>query len=381
MEGNVRDYLGERFQGAPPDGSDPSAEVVNAAAPDDHGPRLLREGVDITPASEPDPALSLDRLLRLHLAAGDRGSVHVTMHGRCFGSMANLAARTTCVDGAGEASDVIVTPADSPVDAPLPLHQPTAFGAGLRCTAAPREETFANGISRHDDEVCLAGGAFVLGSKLLTGAGNIDDPAYPATPQRVAVIPPLRVDRNEVTVGRFRDAVDRGFVSPDISPVSNDAPLPKSSKDIAKLGTWSTAASGREEYPLIGISWNAARAFCIFQGGDLLTEATPRSGTSCSTSIPMRRFPVATPSRAPNARSNSSTACESKFFPTAKPNRARSVRESSTSMTPPSRRAQRSRSCRRPQGRKATGLESEFACCAPGRFNLECSIGRHSSKW
>ena len=292
-EDGVRDYRGERFEDVV-SRADLAAEVPSSPATG--GPRLVRDGADITPTTEPDPHLTIDRVIRVDLAAGVRGVVSLVLHGACFGTMADLAGGRTCVDKERAREPVVTMRLEGEVDAPLPPHVEPVFGAQVPCSATPRVESVASGGSVHDDEICVPGGAFVLGSTIRSGAGYEEHAALPSTPRRIAVMPPLLVDRHEITVGHFRAAVARGFVSPDISPVPSDAPMATSSRAPEGMATWSTAPLGREEYPLIGISWPAARAFCQFEGGDLLTEAAweyvaSSAGRTSKTAFPWGNTP------------------------------------------------------------------------------------------
>jgi formylglycine-generating enzyme required for sulfatase activity len=89
------------------------------------------------------------------------------------------------------------------------------------------------------------------------------------------VVAPFLLDVHEMSVARYRDAVRRGFQSPDASPNANNGPL-----DVADACTWNYGATkdvpfaglARESFPLNCISWNAARALCQFLGSDLPTE-------------------------------------------------------------------------------------------------------------
>jgi len=94
-------------------------------------------------------------------------------------------------------------------------------------------------------------------------------------------VSPFYLDRYEVTVAAWHDALARGFVSPDMTPTPNDAPLVRDDCQIvvSNDSRWCTFTrvagqpEAREDYPLNCVSWNAARAYCRFRGGDLPTEA------------------------------------------------------------------------------------------------------------
>jgi formylglycine-generating enzyme required for sulfatase activity len=133
--------------------------------------------------------------------------------------------------------------------------------------------TAADGTPLYDDNVCVDGAMFVFGSKDAFGLGEAD-----GVPRRVAVVPPFRIDRYEVTVGRFRAAVARGLELPPASQKAlgyTDKPLATEATDATYSGmcTFSKAPLGRESYPLNCVDWGLARAFCKFDGGDLPTEA------------------------------------------------------------------------------------------------------------
>jgi formylglycine-generating enzyme required for sulfatase activity len=72
------------------------------------------------------------------------------------------------------------------------------------------------------------------------------------------------IDRNEVTVARFRAALAEGFVPPDY-------PVPNSLEDPDCV--WTPAPADKEGYALSCVSWYDAHAFCQWVGGDLPTEA------------------------------------------------------------------------------------------------------------
>ncbi len=54
------------------------------------GPRLVVDGRDVTPAVEPVPALTVDRLLLVRLRPGERGRVRVVARASCAGIPSRL---------------------------------------------------------------------------------------------------------------------------------------------------------------------------------------------------------------------------------------------------------------------------------------------------
>ena len=136
------------------------------------------------------------------------------------------------------------------------------------CSTPPRPAGTWNGTALHDDEVCLAGGSFVMGSRD-TAIGDPRD----ALPERASIVSSFLIDRYEVTVARFRKALAEGF--PDGVPAANDGPIGDRSvpPNSPTLCTWSQAPVGREDYPVNCLTRLTAAAFCRSAGGDLPTEA------------------------------------------------------------------------------------------------------------
>ena len=276
--GFTRDYRGERYL-ARTMGSQ-SLAVEAPSTPFASGcplcPRLVVDNQDTTPASEPLPGVTVDRLLAVHLRPGIRGAVRTVLRGACLGTMADLYDVRTCVDTDGVTVDENEEPVDGNLGVATPSQLTGSFEAQFAqpCASAPKAGGNApDGIPLHDDQVCVSGGVFVLGSWDFFGAGVTDD-----VPQRLAAMPPFVMDKYEVTVGRWRAAVAAGFHTPDLSPYDNSGPLPAGGPENNLLVcTWSSTprppSERREEYPVSCTSWVAARAFCRWLGGDLPTEA------------------------------------------------------------------------------------------------------------
>jgi formylglycine-generating enzyme required for sulfatase activity len=265
-DGDVRDYVGERYQPRPTGGA-PSEIVSSPSPPPGNAPRLIdASGSDITPTTEPEPLLAIDRLVRVDVLPNEVKSTSVVLRGACFGTMADLAMSRTCVDT--ENVRIPVAPAPLSTNGPLPtVSLQGGFGGTIPCTATPRgAHVAADGTPLYDEEVCVAGGTYVFGS-------------YPnLTPQRIVTVAPFLMNKYEVSVGRFRDAVSRGLTWA-TTPVANDTPLPTKASQTSFVGqadmnvcTYSDLAMGREAYPLSCISWDDARAFCAFEGADLPSE-------------------------------------------------------------------------------------------------------------
>jgi formylglycine-generating enzyme required for sulfatase activity len=196
--------------------------------------------------------------------------------------MADVVGGRTCIDAEG-----VLVPASEPGDVVGPSLVGT-FGTAVRpCTIAARERsTGADGSPLFDEEACLAGAMYRMGT--VDGFGDADD-----LPERVAILNPFLLDKNEVTVGRWRAAIARGFTSPDASPTANEGPVPTTRTDYLdpRMCTWSTTARGRETFPLSCVSSEAARAFCKWHGGDLPSEAQWEYASAVASRLRRSRFP------------------------------------------------------------------------------------------
>jgi formylglycine-generating enzyme required for sulfatase activity len=219
------------------------------------GPRLVIDGRDVTPAAEPAPALTVDRLLLVRVRPGERGRAQVIARASCAGTPARLppAALATCLEGEGGLEPVGLTPLEPELATPAG----TVAGTAARTTCAR---------STTSERACVEGGAFVLGTD---DVEIVPDPALPPAPERVARVGTFAIDVSELTVGRYREGLARGFVAPD-PPGATEGDLGPSAEAAC---SFSAAPRGREEFALTCITWRTARAYCMFMGGDLPTEA------------------------------------------------------------------------------------------------------------
>jgi formylglycine-generating enzyme required for sulfatase activity len=239
--------------------------------------------------------MTVDRLLVVPLSPGVRGAVRTVLRGACLGTMADLRGVNTCVDTDG----VLVAENEEALDPDLGVTTPSlqtgSFEAPYTapCTTTPRAgHNEADGTPLHDAQVCVPGGAFVLGSLDWFGVGASDD-----VPQRVAAMPSFLMDEYEVTVGRWRAAVAAGLKSPDATPDPNSSAIPTTSvpENDPTICTWAPtprpASEHREEYPVNCVSWAAARAFCVNAGGDLPTEAQWEYAATAAPGRAKSRYP------------------------------------------------------------------------------------------
>lgn len=242
--GYTRAYEGERYADWPAVLSEAPTPVANKS------PRLVASGTDNTPESEPLPALAIDKLVRIDTATATATAIH--MHGACAGTMANLTTWESC---------------DATARARVKLGAPKPGGDGklkvLRDACDPAESS--------ESVACIPGGVFVLGDH----RSEIDYPPdefLQVTTERLAHLPKFWMDRQEITVGRYRAALAKGFKPKAVAPAENEGPF-KATPTKPTACTYSATPRGREDYALSCASFSTFRAICQFEGGDLPTEA------------------------------------------------------------------------------------------------------------
>lgn len=278
----------DRFVTVPEAPPAPLAEAADVA-----GPRLMRGGADVTPATEPLPTATVDRLVRVTLTPGRSEDLRVTLRGACAGTQAHLVfdadghlrpeQSASCIDTAG----VVAPPTAAP---PGPDdHHASLAGNYL---AGPCAEADSD-----DQVVCVPGGAFVMGDPALAGVQPL--PLLDPSPVRIVGLTRFYMDRREVTVGRLRQARAEGLprtLDTDGSDLTDQVDLGINESNQVRdtkggAATYSPEPLGRETYPIEMISWAYARRMCQFYGGDLPSEAQWEYAATAAGRNARSRFP------------------------------------------------------------------------------------------
>jgi formylglycine-generating enzyme required for sulfatase activity len=153
---------------------------------------------------------------------------------------------------------------------------------GSICSVPPSCVGLPNTCGPGGNESCCANTVVPGGSY-----NRSNDPMYPAK------VGDFRLDRFEITVGRFRRFVEaypgsKPLPGAGVHPlIANsgwdagwDTTLPADQADLRAAvecyldwGTWTDTAGGQETLPMNCMSWYEAFAFCAWDGGRLPTEA------------------------------------------------------------------------------------------------------------
>jgi formylglycine-generating enzyme required for sulfatase activity len=249
-DNHLRDYHGERH-------GDWSAPF--AVPRGDDTPRLIVAGADVTPAQEPEPLVTIDRLVRVHLGTGAVKKTEVLLDGACFGTMAvvgDASSSASCV--AEEKTTEPLSDLPESDDRTIPASK---VGTWLATPCPPDLPA---------DRICVPGGSTLVGSRdQVVPDGN--SVSRPSTPVRAFGVRTFAIDRTEVSIGRVRAAYRAGFAAP--PPLVNNGPIHAPTRlDDPLSCTWSEVSVQREDDPVTCWTWASSRAFCKYVGGDLPTE-------------------------------------------------------------------------------------------------------------
>jgi formylglycine-generating enzyme required for sulfatase activity len=214
---------------------------------------------------DPQPSVTIDRVVDLTPSTAGVQTVEVTLSGYCIGVGASFTTDTTCVGQgtlAGAFTDGIADLASADDATSVVGTWTPAFAT--TCSAPPPDAALA------PDTVCIPGGYTVMGDLAFDGVATLvyDD----STPLLPALVAPFYLDWTEFTVGRLRTLVNDGTYT---------APLPDSLANPGSLGagaancTWvdDLRDSARDTLPVTCVAQETAAAICAAVHGRLPTEA------------------------------------------------------------------------------------------------------------
>lgn len=215
--------------------------------------RLYRARTASPSTLEPDPAITIDRLLDLSTPTAGVELRQVVLRGDCIGHAADVAQGLSCVDGAslrGPAASGLGPPGASSRQGSWP-------GAIARpCTAPPPQV----------DAACVPGGYDIVGQSDLLG---IKSPRLEAFPVRPVIVSAMYMDRTEYTVGRFRRQLARPWLPTAHMP---DVATPAATALLYCTFRGGGDASG-DLLPLNCVDSFLAAELCALEGGQLPSEA------------------------------------------------------------------------------------------------------------
>jgi len=240
-----------------------SAATLPTPSPEPPGP-LLRDDPAATPATEPAPRATIDRLARIVIEPERVTFARIDLTGHCMGRPVRLGSVPGEIDP--EAARTCIGQAELAAS-PTP---PGPAGGPSRIGTFAKDEPCALDDSTQS-RVCIPSGAYVQGEK--RSRRDEADLHRPATP---AALHRFWIDRYELTVADFRRALSEGLVLAEEDLPEIGAGYASTLDDLQsprQYCTWSVEAQGREALPITCIDWYAARALCRHRGGDLATSA------------------------------------------------------------------------------------------------------------
>jgi formylglycine-generating enzyme required for sulfatase activity len=202
---------------------------------------------------QPQPATAIERIASLPFDGGVV-RVRLTLSLDCAAYPSATGPATTCVDGAHAADPV----GDAPVDDGTPSrvgswHAEVARG----CSSVARA-----------GEVCVPGGTYWMGDARVQPFGG----AHDGVPEHAVAVSPFLMDRDLYTVGRYRDALARGFVpeAADVNPRTGTAQM---GNGCGYSVSPDPSDPQQDQRPLTCVSAAAAARLCAFDGARLPSEA------------------------------------------------------------------------------------------------------------
>lgn len=200
------------------------------------------------------PELTVERLVDVEVGGPGVQRLRVLLSGECLGRAIDLATRTSCIDGGRTAA--------SPAEGLVPDDGgPSRAGTWVHAHPVP--------CSGPDDPTrpCVPGGFDVLGDLAL--AATPTRRAEPL-PLRTVVVSPFRMDRTEVTVGRYLSMLRAGSLGATADrPVLADPRV----QEQALCTFQGEEDRTSDALPLNCVLPSLARAVCKASGGRLPSEA------------------------------------------------------------------------------------------------------------
>ena len=197
------------------------------------------------------PELTVDRLVDVQVTGTGVQRLRVLLSGDCIGRSVDLAGATTCVDGARP---------EAPAREGVILDDGHPTEAGTWKYARPTPCASADDPTRP----CVPGSFDVMGDVSLAGTPTH---RFEPLPLRTVVLSPFRMDRTEVTVGRFNALLRTGLGGAITDRPQRAAP----GNDYCTFRGEDDRAA--DALPLNCVSATLARALCAAAGGRLPTEA------------------------------------------------------------------------------------------------------------
>jgi formylglycine-generating enzyme required for sulfatase activity len=204
---------------------------------------------------DPSPGRTIDRLVELDASVSELTRVGLVLSGDCLALPASVERKTTCV---GREHSIEEAPASAGVvildDAPTPADSIVGTWTAAQKTQCSGTARMESGL--FDEEICIPGGVYFLGDHRFDTVGC--SPCCASVPERLVRMSPFYLDKYEVTVARWRDALARGF-----------SPNGKWHKD----GFCTFREDGSNDaFPMSCVTHEAATELCAFDGRELVSE-------------------------------------------------------------------------------------------------------------
>jgi hypothetical protein len=241
---------------AAPEGEGARAEPVRLHVRAFRGELAAPEALGGQAVLEPAREAAVSRIVELSFPTEGIRRVVVPLRLACLGSLPRFSEPPdTCLDegSRGAPSEGVVELGEGAHERSIASELTTSpFARELPCEGPVPEGT-----------VCVPGGLDLMGDLELTGLDTFDH--RDSRPLRPVWLPPLAMDRTEVTVGDVRAALLDGSLAPSLAPTLN-GPL----HDACTFHGVDVEAF--DALPANCVSRDAAHALCVTHGGRLPSE-------------------------------------------------------------------------------------------------------------